>query len=452
MAVPESISYRDLLHQAWPIILANMAAPLLGLADTAIIGNFGDTAALGAIAFGALIISFLYWSFGFLRMGTTGFAARAAGAGDETEVRAIMGRALLLALALGALLLLLRAPVEYAAFFLLDGSPAVETAAQTYFRIRIWGAPAALSVFALSGILVGLGKGRLLLALQLFLNGLNIVLDLLLAGVLQMGVAGIALGTLVAEWCALGFGGILLYRSLAATKAPAEPFWPVARILDGAALRNTVSANTDIMLRTLALVLSFAFFTNQSARFGDVTLAANHILQQFVAFAAFFLDGHAFVVESLVGKSAGAGRRDIFDLAVRKSSEISFCTAVALALGLALAGSQFVFLLTDIPEVRMAAVDLLPFAVAYVALSFASFQLDGIFIGASRTRQMRNAALLAVTLFLLAWWLLAGPYGVAGLWWALLVFVVGRAVALALYLPGLRASIALPLSQSEGSA
>ena len=205
--------------------------PLLGLTDTAIIGNFGDTAGLGAIALGTLIISFLYWSFGFLRMGTTGFAAQAVGAGDEMEVRAIMGRALLLALALGLLLLLLKAPLEYAAFYLLDGSAAVESSARSYFRIRIWGAPAALSVFALSGVLIGLGRGRLLLALQVFLNGLNIALDLVFAGVLQMGVAGIALGTLIAEWSSLVFGGLLLYRYLAARKAPNDPFWPTVRIL-----------------------------------------------------------------------------------------------------------------------------------------------------------------------------------------------------------------------------
>ena len=452
MTVPETISYADLLRRAWPIILANMGVPLLGLADTAIIGNFGDTAGLGAIALGALVISFLYWSFGFLRMGTTGFAAQAVGAGDEMEVRAIMGRALLLALALGLLLLLLKAPLEYAAFYLLDGSAAVESSARSYFRIRIWGAPAALSVFALSGVLIGLGRGRLLLALQAFLNGLNIALDLVFAGVLQMGVAGIALGTLIAEWSSLVFGGLLLYRYLAARKAPNEPFWPTVRILDRAALWNTVTVNTDILLRTLMLVLSFAFFTNQSARFGDVTLAANHILLQFVAFAAFFLDGYAFVVESLVGRSAGAGRRDIFDLAVRKSSAVSFCTSALLALGLALAGSQFVALLTDIPEVRFAATELLGFAVLYVLLSFASYQLDGIFIGVSRTRQMRNAAFASAAVFVLAWWLLAGRFGVAGLWWALIIFVVARAVALLLYLPGLRASIAPLPDQSEGIA
>ncbi len=452
MPVPEEITHRGLLFRAWPIILANMAPPLLGLADTAIIGNLGDAAALGAIAFGALILSFLYFSFGFLRMGTTGFTAQAAGAGDDTEVRAIMGRALLLAVVIGIFLLLLQMPLEAIAFYLFEGSPAVENSAQDYFRIRIWGAPAALSVFALSGILIGLGKGRLLLALQLFLNGLNILLDLLFAGVFGMGVAGIAAGTLIAEWSAFAFGGLLLYRELAANKPRDEQFWPLDRILDGASLRNTVSTNTDILLRTLVLVLSFAFFTSQSARFGDVILAANHLLIQFIAFAAFFLDGYAFVVESLAGRALGAGRRDVFDLTVRKSTTISFFTAAALALLLALAGRQIIALLTDIPEVRSAANDMLHFAVIYVLLSFAAFQLDGIYIGVSRTRQMRNAAFQSAAVFLLAWWLLTERLGVAGLWWAMIVYVVARAVALLRYLPGLRASIAPRANQSEGIA
>lgn len=446
MPVPEAITYRDLLLRAAPLILANMAGPLLGLADTAIIGNFGDTADLGAIAFGALIFSMVYWSFGFLRMSTTGFAARAAGAGDKTEIRAILGRALLLAFALGFALLLLQAPVAWLAFALLDGSAGVEAAAREYFRIRIWGAPAALAVFALSGLLVGLGRGRLLLFLQLFLNGLNIALDLLFAGWLQMGVAGIALGTLLAEWSTLAFGAVLLWRELAAGKPPAEAFWPLARVFDRKALRAAFSANGDILLRTLTLVLAFAFFTNESARFGDVSLAANHILLQFVAFAAFFLDGYAYVVESLAGKAAGAGRRDVFDAAVRKSTVIAAGTSVLLALLLALAGAVFIHWLTDIAEVRLRAGELLPYAVVYVLLCFAAFQLDGIFIGVARTRQLRNAALAAAAVFLLAWWLLGGRFSVDGLWRAMIVFVVARALALLCCFPGLRASIAASIA------
>ena len=453
MAVPEEITHRGLLFRAWPIVLANMAPPLLGLADTAIIGNLGDAAALGAIAFGALILSFLYYSFGFLRMGTTGFTAQAAGAGDDTEVRAVMGRALLLATVIGIFLLLLQMPLEAIAFFLLEGSPAVENSAQDYFRIRIWGAPAALSVFALSGILIGLGKGRLLLALQLFLNGLNILLDLLFAGVFGMGVAGIAAGTLIAEWSAFAFGGLLLYRELAANKPRDEKFWPLVRILDGASLRNTVSSNTDILLRHPGSGAVFRFFYQSERPFRRCNPgreSPSHSICR-LSRLSFSTDTPLSWSRWLAGRSERA-RRDVFDLTVRKSTTISFFTAAALALLLALAGRQIIALLTDIPEVRSAANDMLHFAVIYVLLSFAAFQLDGIYIGVSRTRQMRNAAFQSAAVFLLVWWLLTERLGVAGLWWAMIVYVVARAVALLRYLPGLRASIAPRANQSEGIA
>ena len=213
MRDPESITYRYLISKAWPIILANAAVPLLGLVDTAVIGNIGSVEDLGAIAFGALIFSFVYWSFGFLRMGTTGFTAQAAGAGDEIEVRAVLGRALLMAVGIGTLLILLQWPIRLIVFLLLDGTDAVEILASDYFRIRIWGAPATLANFALMGLLIGLGLGKSVLLVQLFLNGLNILLDVWFAAVLKLGVAGIALGTVVAEWLTVALAGYLIFNT-----------------------------------------------------------------------------------------------------------------------------------------------------------------------------------------------------------------------------------------------
>ena len=244
--------------------------------DTAVIGNVGSITDLGAIAFGALIFSFVYWSFGFLRMGTTGFAAQASGAGDEQEVRAVLGRALLIALCLGVVLISIQWPIGLAAFSLLDGSTQVETVAQEYFNIRIWGAPATLATFALMGLLIGLGKSRTLLMVQLFLNSLNILLDVWFAGLLGWGASGIALGTVIAEWTAVLLAGWLVYRTLNQRKVTADDFWPKAKIMDWPALLKTASSNLDIMLRTLILVFSFAFFINQSAKFGD-TLSLIHI-------------------------------------------------------------------------------------------------------------------------------------------------------------------------------
>ena len=441
MQIPDSISYRYLLQKAWPIILANASVPLLGLVDTAVIGNVGSITDLGAIAFGALIFSFVYWSFGFLRMGTTGFAAQASGAGDEQEVRAVLGRAVLIALCLGVVLILIQWPIGLAAFSLLDGSAPVEAVAQEYFDIRIWGAPATLATFALMGLLIGLGKSRTLLIVQLFLNGLNILLDVWFAGILGWGASGIALGTVIAEWTTVLLAGWLVYRTLNQRKVSADEFWPKAKIMDLSALLKTASANLDIMLRTLILVFSFAFFINQSAKFGDTVLASNHILLQLIAFSAFFLDGYAFVVEALVGGAIGAKRRDVFDLAVRRSTVLALITAILLALVIALVGDIAVILMTDISSVRLAANQLLPFAALYVLFSFAAFQLDGIFIGASFTRQMRDAAALSIVVYFIAWWALSDQHGIQGLWGAMIIYVVARAVALLLFYPSLRRSV-----------
>lgn len=438
MQIPDSISYRYLLQKAWPIILANASVPLLGLVDTAVIGNVGSITDLGAIAFGALIFSFVYWSFGFLRMGTTGFAAQASGAGDQQEVRAVLGRALLIALCLGVVLILIQWPIGLAAFSLLDGSAPVEAVAQQYFDIRIWGAPATLATFALMGLLIGLGKSRTLLIVQLFLNGLNILLDVWFAGILGWGASGIALGTVIAEWTTVLLAGWLVYRTLNERKLLTEVFWPKAKIMDLSALLKTASANLDIMLRTLILVFSFAFFINQSAKFGDTVLASNHILLQLIAFSAFFLDGYAFVVEALVGSAIGAKRSDVFDLAVWRSTVLALITAILLALVIALVGDIAVMLITDISSVRLAANQLLPFAALYVLFSFAAFQLDGIFIGASFTRQMRDAAALSIAVYFIAWWALSDQHGIQGLWGAMIIYVVARAAALLLFYPSLR--------------
>ena len=220
-----------------------------------------------------------------------------------------------------------------------------------------------------------------------------------------------------------------------------EEFWPKTRIMDWPALLKTISSNVDIMLRTLILVFSFAFFTNQSAKFGDTLLASNHILLQLIAFSAFFLDGYAFVVEALVGNAIGAKRRDIFDLAVRRTTILAIATAMLLALAIMILGDVAVMLLTDISAVRHAVNPLLPLAALYVLLSFAAFQLDGIFIGASFTRPMRDAAVLSIAVYLIVCWALADHFGVQGLWGAMIIYVVARALALLLFYKSLRRSV-----------
>ena len=432
-----SLGYFAIWQRAWPIILANAATPLLGLVDTAVIGNLGNLAQLGAIAFGAMIFNFIYWSFGFLRMGTTGFTAQAVGAGDEAEVRATLGRALLVGAVLGLGLVLLQWPLSRLALALLEGSAEVEAVTAGYFAIRIWGAPATLGIYALMGTLIGLGRSRHLLWLQLLLNGLNILLDVLFAGVLDWGAEGIALGTALAEWVTVTVAGLTVLKLLRQRHVDKGAFWCWRRIGDRQKIAQTMAANTDILIRTLLLVFSFAWFINQSAGYGDAVLGANHILLQLVSFSAFFLDGYAFVAEALVGEALGARQRLRLQLAVWRSTVLAAATALLLALSILLLGNLAVQGLTDIAPVRAAAADAMSWTALYVLLSFAAFQLDGIFIGATRTREMRNASLLATLVYLLAWWWLAPLFGNTGLWWAFLVYVCTRALALAAYYPRL---------------
>ncbi|MGJ4802444.1 MATE family efflux transporter [Luteimonas sp. SDU82] len=415
---------------AWPVILANASVPLLGLVDTAVIGHYGGASDLGALALGALLFNFIYWSFGFLRMSTTGFVAQADGAGDEAEVRATLARALLLGLALGAGTMLLQWPLGAAYFALMDASAAVDEAGSAYFQARIWGAPAALALYAFSGALIGLGHSRSLLLVQLLLNGLNAVLDVYFAGTLGLGARGIGLGTAIAEWTTCLVAALLLWRVLRARHADAGPFLSWTRLVDRARLRRMLAANGDIMLRTLCLLGGFGWFASQGARFGDVALAANHLLLQLVSFSAFFLDGYAFVAEALVGGAVGARDPVRFRRVVRLSSELALATAAALALAIALLGAAVLALLTTLPEVGEAARAHLSWAALYVLLSVAAFQLDGVFIGATRTREMRNAALLSLATFLLCAWPAVALWGNHGLWAAFVVFVVARAAAL----------------------
>ncbi|PUA30561.1 MAG: MATE family efflux transporter [Cellvibrio sp. 79] len=433
------ITHSYIVHLAIPIILANMAAPLLGLVDTAVIGHTGNASDLGAIALGSLVFNFVYWAFGFLRMGTTGFISQAAGAGDYAEVRAAFGRALLLGGVIGLLLICAQYPLIHSALWLLDGSKNVEEQVKTYWDIRIWAAPATLASYAIMGCLIGLGKTRQLLWLQLFLNITNLALDILFVAGFDWGVRGIALGTLIAEWSSALLGLVLIFKNL---RIQHEKFLKWSQLLNRSAIVKTLGTNADIMWRTLFLLGGFAFFANQGARFGDNTLAANHILLQFISFSAFFLDGFAFALESLVGKAKGACNRELFDRVIKVSTQIAASTAVLLMSIIIVGGTTAIAGLTSVNGIQEEATKFLPYAAIYVAVSFAAFQLDGIFIGATHSRAMRNASFYALLIFLTGSWILIPLLGNHGLWTAFVIYVIARAITLGIYLPELRRSIA----------
>lgn len=430
----------DVLRRAWPLILANASTPLLGLADTAVLGHRGTAQELGGVALGALVLNFVYWTFGFLRMGTTGFMAQAAGAGDEHEVRAGLLRALLVGAVVGLVLIPLEAPINAVSSVLLDGGPQVEALGAEYVRVRLFSAPAALGTYALLGALIGLGATRRLLAVQLFVNGLNIALDVLFAGHMGMGTHGVALGTAVAEWSGFVVAGVLVL-DLLRRRAPGLPLVDLARLRDLSRLREMTTAHGDILIRTLALMGGFAWFTNRGAGFGDTTLAANHLLLQVIALTAYFLDGFAFATEAYVGRAKGARDLPAFDLAVRRTTELAVGTGLGLAALVWFAGPVAVELLTDLPHVRDAALAHLGAVALYVALSAVTFQLDGVFLGTTRTAAMRNASVAALVGFLgLTYLPVLG--GNDGLWIAFVGFVVLRGITLAIPYPALRRSIA----------
>jgi MATE family multidrug resistance protein len=437
-AVPgrERLTHRAILTVALPIMISNVSTPLLGIVDTGVVGQIPDPAYIGAVALGALVFNFVFWGFGFLRMGTTGLTAQALGAGDATEVRASLGRAALIAVVVGAALIALQLPMRELAFFLIDGSPQVEGLARSYYDIRIWAAPATLLNYALLGWFIGLGRARMALALQLVLNVTNIALDALFVLGLGLGVQGVALGTLLAEMAAAAVGLAIAARHLRGLGGR----WEFAQLRAADRMGRTLAVNRDIMIRSAALTVAFAWFMTQSASQGDTTLAANAVLMQFVTFAAFFLDGLAFAAEALVGKAVGAADRVGLRAAMRMTTWWAVGVAAAACIVFALMGSGVIDMLTVDEGVRAMARIYLPWAVVTPLVSVWAFQLDGIFIGATRTAEMRNAMLVALPIFLFAWWLLT-PLLNHGLWAALYVLYAARAGTLCYYLPALMRSV-----------
>ncbi len=430
------ISRTSVLYIAWPIIVSNLSTPLLGLVDTAVIGNLGDPALIGAIAIGAMIFSFIFWGFGFLRMGTTGLIAQAKGAGDEVEVKATFYRATILAGLISLALIILQKPLSAAAFSLIDGSDAVETAALTYFSIRIWGAPFSLLHLAVLGYLLGHGKSTQILWLQLLLNGTNIFLDVVFVVFLGWEVAGIAAATLIAELLAASLGLILVLRHMKNTYGSVRITQTSLRDLP--ALIRMLSVNRDIMIRTLCLIFAFAWFTNEGAKSGDILLATNAILMQFVSFSAFFLDGYALAAESLVGVAVGAKNQEQYSQTLRYICEMGFANSLLLSGMFALGGPFVIDLLTNVPEVRETSRIYLGWAVAAPAVSLWCYLLDGVFIGATCTREMRNAMIISLMAYLGGWYVLQAEYGNHGLWMSLHLYFIARALSLAWYLPNVR--------------
>ncbi|MFI0396173.1 MATE family efflux transporter [Paracoccus jiaweipingae] len=419
------LTHRRVLAIALPIVLSNATIPILGAVDTGVVGQMGDPVPIGAVGIGAVLLASVYWIFGFLRMGTSGLVAQSMGAGDHAGAGAHLARALGIAAAAGLAMILLQVPLIWLAFRLAPASDAVEDLARDYLTIRIWGAPAAIAVYALTGWLIAAERAGAVLALQVLMTGTNIALDLAFVIRLGWGVQGVALATLIAEYAGLALGLYLARHVLSAALHRQG-----ARLWTRPEMTRLARVNGDIMLRSVLLQASFTTFLFMGAAQGDVTLAANQVLVQFLEITAYALDGFAFAAEALVGQAVGARRPDRLRRAAVLTSQWGVAGAVLLTLVFAVAGGAIIDLLTTAPEIRAAARQVLPWLVVAPLIGIASWMLDGIFIGATMTRDMRVAMIWSVLAYLPALLVLPLLWGNHGLWAALMVLNLTRGLTM----------------------
>ncbi|MEM9425900.1 MAG: MATE family efflux transporter [Pseudomonadota bacterium] len=437
MSNTREITHRRVLGIAIPIVLSNATVPLLGLVDTAVVGQMGDPVPIGAVAVGSVILAAIYWIFGFLRMGTTGLASQALGADDQGEADALLSRALIIGFAAGVLFVALQWALFPLAFLISPASPEVEALARTYMSIRIWSAPAAIALFGITGWLIAAERTRTVLVLQVWMNGLNIVLNLVLVLGVGLGVAGVAWASFIAEWSGLVLG-LWFCRG-----AFARPDWrDRARVFDRARLWLMASVNGDILIRSLLLQAIFLSFILFSAAEGDVPLAANQILMQFLQVTAYALDGFAFAVETLVGYAMGARNRAQLRRAAVLATGWGGAIVVVCAFGIAVGGPWVIDLMTTSDAVRAEARTYLAWMAIAPLLGLGAWMLDGIFIGATRTADMRNMMALSCAIYFLAVWLLMPAFGNHGLWAALMISFVARTATLGARYPALERAAA----------
>ena len=418
--------HRDMWRIAAPMILSNISVPLLGMVDTGVTGHLESPVYLGAVAIGAMIFSFLYTGMNFLRMGTTGITAQSFGADDNDGLRVSLGQALIVALAVAFALIALQRPLGKIAMHLLGPDVETEAYAIEYFSIRIWSAPGTLANFALIGWFIGLQNARIPLYIFLTINITNIVLDLLFVLVFGMKVDGVALASVFAEYSGLLVGGTFALSTLRKRSG----HWPVARLINVSAYKAFFSVNANLFIRTMALIFTLGFVTAQGARLGGLVLAANAVLMNFQHLTSFGLDGLAHAAEALVGKAIGQKRRDALEQSVRLTLKWSLIFSLGFTLAYAVAGQFIIGILTDLPDVRETAIRYLPWMIASPLVSVWCFLYDGVYVGATRAKEMRNIMLISTLVIFLPAWYLLQPLGNDGLWLAFLIFMASRGIGM----------------------
>lgn len=418
---------------AWPIIVSNLSVPLVGMVDAAVVGRLGEPAYIGAIALGAMLFSLLYWSFGFLRMGTTGFIAQSAGANDGHAMRLHVVRSIALATVLSLIILALQKSVLEVALNVLDGSQRVESLTATYFEIRVLSAPAVLLQYVAMGVLIGLGNTKAVLIVQLLLNLGNVVLDLFFVSVLGYDVDGVAWATIIAETLSTIVALWLMLKTI----RQYDGRWMSQRLYDRSAWLSMFRVNSNLFVRTVFVISVSMLFTVLGTRMGDAMLAANYILMTMVHVLSHGLDGFAHAAEVLTGEAFGRRSREAFNQVVRSSTRLAAITAAGFTLLWIVGGVPVINAMTDLTEIRVLAYEHLVWVIATPLIAVWSYQLDGIYIGTTHTREMRDGMIISFLAFLVSCWLLIQLFGNHGLWAAMMVFYLARAYTLYRWFPNI---------------
>ncbi len=431
--------HRTIIAIAFPAILANSSAPLVGLVDTWAIGHLADPAYLAAIGLGSVIFNFIFWAFGFLRMGTTGIIAQAKGKNDTEKLVSGIWRSAALALALGAVLLLLQDVILYLSIKALAPPDSVLQLTTEYYHIRIWAAPASLLVYAVSGVLFGLARTGLVLVQQLVLNITNAVLNVVFVVVLGLGVAGVAWGTLIAQWLAALVGVWLLVQ-----------IFGLHTLLNGlkdtrtwlmSGFKKLIAVNGYIFIRTILLMTALSLVMRVAGALGEVEMAASHVVMQYLLLISLGLDGFAHATEALAGSAWGEGKERLFHYWVKLTGFWALAASLVYALGFWLAGANLTALLTDLTTVRDAVGVLMPLVVALPVVAVACYQFDGVYIAATAGAAMMGTMAIAFLIYVLLLSPMSARWGLQGLWGAILVFMAARGIAQAAWYPRLKSQL-----------
>jgi MATE family multidrug resistance protein len=419
------------------MILSNISTPLLGLVDTIVMGHLDSEHYLAAVAIGGLIFGFVFWGFGFLRMGTTGLSAQALGKHDRLEMNGVLVRALVLAWVISIVLLFIQAEIAHISFWIIESSARVEQNAKLYFDIRIWSTPATLSLYVLMGWFLGQQWVKIPFFIVLLTNLINISLDILFVYHFKMQVGGVALASLIAEYIGLVAALLIAIKTIRQEKMQ----WPWRDIFCLHKFKAMLLINSHIFLRTWCLIFTFAFFTAQGAKMGDMVLAANAVLLNFQSFMAYALDGFAHAAEAMVGKAVGAKNKIAYKQAVLTAGLWSAIIAIIFSMSYKFFGHDIVNVLTGLEKVREVAYLYLPWLVAMPLISFVCYLLDGVFIGAMITMQMRNTMIFSLFCVFLPVWYFTQTIGNTGLWLAMSAFMLARGVSMAFVFSRVRFNI-----------